>query len=216
MCSATRQVSITQPKDREQLLLERAQAGDRHAFEELIYKCDRQILRFILHMLRNRDDARDAYQETFLKAFQSIGRFRSQSSFYTWVLRIATSVCFDRLQERQRSSREYSIDTTARAESGMTLKESLRDVNRHRNPELSASRAEVQERLNRALDTLSKTERLVFELKHYQGLRLTQIGELLGSAENSVKNHLWRATQKLRVELAGLWPSSSSKFGERR
>jgi RNA polymerase sigma-70 factor (ECF subfamily) len=207
MCSATGQIIITEPKDREQFLIERAQAGDRYAFEELIYKCDRQILRFILRMLRDRDDARDAYQETFLKAFRSIGRFRCQSSFHTWVLRIATNVCFDRLRERQKSSQECSIDATTRAESGMPLKETLRDANRYRDPEKSASLAEVRERINRALDTLSKKERLIFELKHYQGLRLKQIGELLGSAENSVKHHLWRATQKLRVELAGLWPS---------
>src|SRR5262245_9065267 len=66
---------------REQLLIERAQAGDRRAFEELVFMHDRLVLSFALHMLGNRDDARDAYQETFMKAFRAIGRFRGQSSF---------------------------------------------------------------------------------------------------------------------------------------
>jgi RNA polymerase sigma-70 factor, ECF subfamily len=194
-------MSITGPKGREQHLIERTQAGDRQAFEELIYKYDRQILRFTLHMLRNRDDARDAYQETFLKAFRSIGRFRCESSFYTWILRIATNVCLDRLRERQRSYLEFSIDASV-SETGIPLKESFSDKNSYRNPEQSACLAELRELINRALDTLSKKERLIFELKHYQGLRLKQIGELLGSGENSVKNHLWRATQKLRAALS--------------
>jgi RNA polymerase sigma-70 factor (ECF subfamily) len=158
-------------------------------------------------MLRNREDAQDAYQETFLKAFGAISRFRSESSFYTWILRIATNVCFDSLQKRQRSRRELSINPAPGAEGGRPVAESLRDRNCYRNPEQSASLAEVREHVYRALHTLSRKERMVFELRHYQGLRLKQIGELLGNAEATVKQYLWRATQKLRSELSGLRPS---------
>jgi RNA polymerase sigma-70 factor (ECF subfamily) len=100
----TTEQAAPRPMHREQLLIEKAQAGDRRAFEELVFKYDRHVLRFALHMLGNRDDARDAYQETFMKAFRSIGRFRGQSTFYTWILRIATNVCLDRLKDRQPST----------------------------------------------------------------------------------------------------------------
>src|SRR5881628_2425651 len=74
--------------DDEKLLIEQAQNGDREAFEQLVRRHDRDILRLAFHMLGNREEAREVFQETFLKAYRSLGRFRFESSFYTWVYRI--------------------------------------------------------------------------------------------------------------------------------
>jgi RNA polymerase sigma-70 factor (ECF subfamily) len=159
----------------EQNLIEQAQAGDRRAFEELILKYDRQILGLMLRLLENRDEAKEAYQETFLRVFRSIGRFRQQSSFNTWVFRIAINVCLDRLQHRTKLWQE--------------------------DPGQALSAVPVRERISRALNTLSAQERLVFELRHYQGLRLRQIGEILGSTESTVRDCFYRATRTLKAEL---------------
>ena len=190
---------------REQLLIDRAQAGDRRAFEELVFKFDRHVLRLTLHMLGNRDDARDAYQETFMKAFRSIERFRGQSSFYTWILRIATNVCLDRLKNRQHWRQEVSIDDPTRGDTGNGFKQTLRTTSCYDNPEQLLYAAQVGRSIKRAFKTLSQRERLVFELKHQQGLKLKQIGEIVGSSEDGVKNCLCRAVHKLRVQLAPLF-----------
>jgi DNA-directed RNA polymerase specialized sigma24 family protein len=87
--------------DEEKILIQQAQGGDRMAFEELIRRHDREILRLAFHMLGNREEAREVFQETFLKAYRSLNRFRFESSFYTWIYRIATNVGLDHLRKRQ-------------------------------------------------------------------------------------------------------------------
>ena len=188
-------------KDHEEGLVERAQAGDRQAFEELIFKYDRDILHLNVRLLGNWEEARDAYQETFLKVFRSIRQFRRQSSFYTWIFRIATNVCFDRMRQRKNPWKQVSIDSEAGDAFRSPLKHTLRAADCYSNPEQSVFATQLRERINRALDTLSKKERLVFELRHYQGLRLRQIGEMIGSTENTTKDCLYRATRKLRALL---------------
>src|SRR5579872_6704713 len=90
------------PSD-ERALIERAQGGDREAFEELVRLYDRDVLRIALNILRKPEDARDVYQESFLKIYKNLPRFRFECSFYTWTYRIVTNVCLDHL--RRRSSR---------------------------------------------------------------------------------------------------------------
>lgn len=87
----------------ERALIERAQGGDRDAFEELVHRYDRDVLRIALNILHKTEDARDVYQEAFLKIYKNLPRFRFECSFYTWTYRIVTNVCLDHL--RRRSSR---------------------------------------------------------------------------------------------------------------
>jgi len=181
----------------ELLLIERAQAGDRQAFEDLIFKYDSDILRLTVRLLGDPDEARDAYQETFLKVFRFIRQFRQQSSFYTWIFRIAANVCFDRLKRRKKPWQQVSLDS----ESPDAFKQTIRATSCYHNPEQLFWATQLRERINRALNALSQKERLVFELKHYQGLRVRQIGEMIGSTENTTKNCLYRATRKLRALL---------------
>jgi RNA polymerase sigma-70 factor (ECF subfamily) len=201
MRAATEHTPGLQAIDHERLLIERAQAGDRQAFEELIFKYDRDILRLTLRLLGDPDEARDAYQEAFLKVFRSVRQFRQQSSFYTWIFRIATNVCFDRLRQRKKPWQQVSIDSETRDGFQGTFKETLPATSCSNNPEQSFRATQLRERINRALNTLSQKERLVFELKHYEGLRLRQIGEMIGSTENTTKDCLYRATRKLRALL---------------
>src|ERR1700730_19177258 len=85
----------------ERALIERAQGGDREAFEELVHRYDRDVLRIALNILHKTEDARDVYQETFLKIYRNLPRFRFECSFYTWTYRIVTNVCLDHLRRRR-------------------------------------------------------------------------------------------------------------------
>jgi RNA polymerase sigma-70 factor (ECF subfamily) len=189
----------------EKLLIEQAQSGDREAFEQLVRRHDRDILRLAFHMLGNREEAREVFQETFLKAFRSLGRFRFESSFYTWIYRIATNVSLDHLRKRQTLKEEISMESDSEAHPDRpALKDTLAATTYYSNPERRLYGKEVGEKIQDALKTLSEKERLVFELRHYQGLRLKMIGEIMGSTEETAKNYLFRATQKLRAYLTNV------------
>ena len=191
--------------DEEKLLIQQAQSGDRMAFEELIRRHDREILRLAFHMLGNREEAREVFQETFLKAFRSLNRFRFESSFYTWIYRIATNVGLDHLRKRQTLKEEVSYESDSEAHPDRpALKDTLAATTYYSNPERRLYGKEVGARIQEALKTLSQKERLVFELRHYQGLRLKMIGEIMGSTEETAKNYLFRATQKLRSHLSAV------------
>ena len=193
--------AATNEEDR--LLVQQAQGGDREAFEQLVYRHDRDILRLAFHMLGNREEARDVFQETFLKAYRSLARFRTDSSFYTWICRIATNVALDHLRKRQslREEISYEADTEAHPDRP-ALKDTLEEKSYYSNPERRLYGREIGDKIQNGLKSLSEKERLVFELRHYQGLRLRMIGEIMGSTEETAKNYLFRATQKLRAYLA--------------
>lgn len=197
-------IERVQESGEERALIEKAQAGDREAFEQLVRLHDRDILRLAFHMLSNREEAREVFQETFLKAFRSLHRFRFESSFYTWVYRIATNVCLDHLRKRQTLREEISYEGDSDNPDRPAIKDTLAATTYYSNPERRLYGEEVGERIQNALKSLSEKERLVFELRHYQGLRLRKIGEIMGSTEETAKNYLFRATQKLRAQLKTL------------
>jgi RNA polymerase sigma-70 factor (ECF subfamily) len=198
----------------EEALIREAQAGSREAFEALVHRYDQEVLRLAHNLLRRPEDARDIYQEAFLKVYKNLHRFRFECSFYTWLYRIVTNVCFDHL--RRRSSRpEDQAPAWAGAHSshpsmadGESLPVDFFDRQQERraesNPERRLMGKEIGLHIDRALQRLSSRERLVFQLKHQQGLKLRAIGEILGTSEETVKNSLFRATQKLRQQLSSL------------
>ena len=156
-------------------------------------------------MLGNREEAQEVFQETFLKAYRSLARFRSESSFYTWIYRIATNVALDRLRKRQNLREEISYEADTESNSDRpALKDTLEEKSYQSNPERRLYGREIGQKIHQALQTLSEKERLVFELRHYQGLRLRMIGDIVGSTEETAKNYLFRATQKLRAYLVNV------------
>ncbi len=191
--------------DRE--VIERAQAGDRAAFETLVHRYDRDVLRLALRLLHSREDARDVYQEAFLKLYKNISKFRFECSFYTWMYRIVTNVCLDHLR-RRKSRPEDQAPEPIRGGAAETFGADYFDrqpaPSAESDPEQRAAGLEIGRRISAAVEDLPPRERAVFEMKHYQGLDLRAIGEALGTTEETVKNSLFRATQKLRAQLAEL------------
>jgi RNA polymerase sigma-70 factor (ECF subfamily) len=185
-------------------LVERAQGGDRPAFEELVHRFDRDVLRLALNLTRRPEDARDVYQEAFLKAYKNLHRFRFECSFYTWLYRIVTNVCLDHLRRRNSRPEDQAPEVADADESPRDFFEQQRAPGSGSDPERSLMGKEIGRRISVAMERLSPRERVIFEMKHHQGLKLRAIGEMLGTTEETVKNSLFRATRKLRVQLEGL------------
>ena len=203
--SAAASVAPALPLLDEKRLIERAQAGERGAFEELVHRYDRDVLRLALNILRSSEDARDVYQEAFFKVFRNLSRFRADCSFYTWMYRIVTNVCLDHLRRRRSHPEEQAPEVQPAQESGNTedFFDRQLDARAEANPERSVWGHELGERIAVAMEALSPREKMIFEMKHYQGLKLRAIGEALGTSEETVKNSLFRATRKLRAQLQG-------------
>lgn len=202
-CLAT--VNSLADLDDRNLVLE-AQAGNRAAFEQLVKRYDRNVLRLALNLMKQTEDARDVYQEAFLKVYRNLHRFRFECSFYTWLYRIVTNVCLDQLRRRKARPEDQSPELhPAKYEEGSTdFFERQKEHRSTLDPEKHLASQEIKTRLATAMLRLSPRERVVFEMKHYQGLKLRAIGDALGTSEETVKNSLFRATRKLRAELGVL------------
>lgn len=182
-------------------LIRQAQRGDRAAFEALVRQYDQAVLRLAYHLTGSDQDAQDIYQEAFLKAYRHVGNFRFECSFYTWIYRIVTNLCLDHLRRKKTRREDPAIHTDAEGEEFDRMA-NVADERSGASPERDLMRRELGKRIALALTKLTPRERMVFELKHYQGLKLRTIGEMLQTTEETAKNTLFRATQKLRVSLA--------------
>jgi RNA polymerase sigma-70 factor (ECF subfamily) len=180
-------------------LIRAAQAGDRAAFDELVRAYDQSVLRLAMNMLRSPEDARDVFQETFLRAYRNLGNFRFDCSFHTWIYRIATNLCLDQLRRRKVRKEDAPVLVTADGELDRT--ETAAEDRADGDPQRRLFSGEIRRKVKETLESLTPRERMVFELRHYEGLRLRQIGEIVGTSEEAAKNCLFRATQKMRVAL---------------
>jgi RNA polymerase sigma-70 factor (ECF subfamily) len=139
-----------------------------------------------------------------LRAYRNLHRFRFECSFYTWVYRIVTNVALDHLRRRA-SHREDQAPVYEEEDGGVRdFFDRQPQPSAGANPEKQLFRQELGRHIQDAMKRLSPRERMVFEMRHYHGLRLRAIGELLGTTEETAKNSLFRATQKLRASLGGL------------
>ena len=188
----------TERKD-EAALIRAAQRGDGEAFEQLVRLYDQPVLRLALNLLRSQEDARDVYQEAFLRVYRNLHAFRFDCSFHTWLYRIVSNLCLDQIRKRKVRKEEQSAVTTAdgQVDRFQFLPEERAGVD----PQRQYFSSQVNNRIHEVLASLTPRERMVFELRHYQGMRLRSIGEALGTTEEAAKNCLFRATQKMRAAL---------------
>jgi len=182
-------------------LIRGAQLGDAAAFEELVRQYDRAVLRLAVHLTGSQEDGQDIYQEAFLRAYINIGSFRFECSFYTWIYRIETNLCLDHLRKRSSRYRDLTTTMTADGEEEQIL-DRIPDQRAGASPERNMASRELRGCILRAMQRLSPRERVVFELKHYHGLRLRTVAGILNTSEGTIKNTLFRATHKLRDQLA--------------
>lgn len=180
-------------------LIRAAQRGDQDAFEQLVRAYDQSVLRLAMNLLRSPEDARDVYQEAFLRVYRNLHSFRFDCSFHTWLYRIVTNICLDQLRKRKVRKEESAVVETA--DGPVDRMDGFEEEAADANPERSMWNRQLKQKIESALGDLTPRERMVFELRHYQGLRLRHIGEMLGTTEEAAKNCLFRATQKMRSVL---------------
>lgn len=183
----------------ENVLIMQAQKGDVMAFEQLVYRYDKQVLSLALNFMHDREDAKDIYQEVFLRVHRSLSGFRFESKFSTWLHRIATNVCLTH-RTRQKRHKHESIDERLEVENGSTY--SLSDVLRDDSaPDQPALDAEISRQVREAMESLSPQQKIVFTLRHFQGHKLKEIATMMNCAEGTVKKHLFTANERLREQL---------------
>src|SRR5580704_3592245 len=180
-------------------LIRAAQRGDADVFEQLVRTYDQSVLRLAMNLLRSPEDARDVYQEAFLRVYRNLHSFRFDCSFHTWLYRIVTNICLDQLRKRKVRKEEPAVVETT--DGPIDRMEAFEEDAAESDPERSMWNRELKKKIENALQDLTPRERMVFELRHYQGLRLRNIGEMLGTTEEAAKNCLFRATQKMRSVL---------------
>jgi RNA polymerase sigma-70 factor (ECF subfamily) len=179
------------PARDEAALIRAAQRGDQDAFEQLVRAYDQGVLRLAMNMLRSPEDARDVYQEAFLRVYKNLHGFRFDCSFHTWLYRVVTNLCLDHLRKRK-VRREEPAE--------VMVGDALVDRN-EADPQRRLLSKELSARIQEVLRGLTPREQTVFELRHYHGMRLKAIGEALGTSEEAAKNCLFRVTRKMRTAL---------------
>jgi RNA polymerase sigma-70 factor (ECF subfamily) len=182
-------------------LVREAQRGNHAAFEQLVYAHDRAVLRLAIRITGSHSDAQDIYQEAFLKGYTKLGGFRFECSFSTWIYRIVANLCLDHLRKNRNRRGHTPIEVNVENEEYDSLNQ-VSDDRLTNDPQQQLLRRELRAQILHALQSLTPRERMVFELMHFQGLKLRTVSEILDTSEESIKNGLFRATQKLRFRLA--------------
>lgn len=191
----------TAPASDDSALVSRARAGDLAAFEALVTRHERRVYALAFRILRNEHDAEDVTQQTFVSVLEHLDGFRGESSFSTWILRIATHAALKIIRKRQ------GLDTVSFEElgggsaegSGMPHPEFIADW--RESPEHLVNRREARRLIDEALESLDEKHRLVFVLRDIEGLSVRETAGILGITEVNVKVRLLRARLQLRERL---------------
>jgi RNA polymerase sigma-70 factor (ECF subfamily) len=183
-------------REDEHLLVTAAKAGDAAAFEELVNRYEKKIFRLTMNIARNREDAEDAMQDAFMKAFSHLDRFHEDSRFYTWLVRIAANEALMRL--RKRRPNQFSLDEPIESEDDF-VPQQIEDWGP--SPEQRFAQTEMRDILRGVIEELSPDFRVVFLLRDVEGLSTEETADTVGISEAAVKSRLLRARLKLRQKL---------------
>lgn len=182
-------------------LVQAAQRGELEAFEELVARHRDKVYARALSIVRNETDAVDLSQETWVKAWQRLGQFQSESSFATWVTRIVINLCLDHLRRQKRQQAE-SIEELAEEAGGVERLMAPVTIN----PTADLERAELRRRIEAGLDKLSAAHRTVLVLHEFEGMEYKKIAKVMNCSIGTVMSRLFYARRKLAAVLADLKP----------
>ena len=180
-------------------LIINAQKGNIEAFESLIYKYDKNVLSLALKYVNNRDDAKDIYQEVFLRVFKGLKKFQFKSEFSTWLFRITTNVCLTHSSKTRKKKFVSINEETENDEHSNEILQLPDEVNE--TPDKLAESSEIKNIVNNALEFLSPKQKMIFTLKHYEGYKIREIAEIMECGEGTVKKTLFEAVHKMRDQL---------------
>jgi RNA polymerase sigma factor (sigma-70 family) len=188
------------PSDRE--LVDRSRSGDTAAYSELVRRLHRKIYALVYNMTSNREDAEDLVQDVFVKAYASLKNFKGDSSFYTWIYRIAVNRTINFVKQRSRRA-GVSLDNV---DEGVERDPAYLELVARESPFRDATISELQKKLNDALQKLSEKHRAVVVLHDIQGIPHDEIARMLGASQGTVRSRLFYARQLLQNELKEFIP----------
>ncbi len=180
-------------------VVERARAGDREAFRELVEGHSRDLFRLAFRITGEEASAEDVVQETFLSAYKSLARFDGRSRFGTWLHRIAVNHAVEVLRRRRRITRPLPLPAGFEAGEGEPAAPEPRSF--EPGPDRYAVSGQIAAAARRALAALTPMEKTAFALRHFEGRSIAEIGSALGVRENASKQAVFRAVRKLREAL---------------
>jgi RNA polymerase sigma-70 factor (ECF subfamily) len=184
----------------EKELIIKAQNGDTIAFEQLVYNYDRAVLSIAMRYVRDEDDAKDIYQEVFIRVFRGLKKFEFRSEFSTWIFRITTNVC---LTYKSRKEEQIMVPLEDEIDDEKSY-ETIDIISRERSPEEETADNDLGLLIGNAVDSLTTRQRITFVLKHYEGYKIREIAEMLNCKEGTVKKYLFDAVKNLKKKLKPL------------
>jgi len=176
-------------------LIIKSQNGDTLALEELIYRYDKMVLRLAYKYTGDTDDAKDIYQEVFIRVYKGLSNFQFKSEFSTWLFRITSNVCIS-FKRKYNKPNHLSLND----ENNSDYVSAIPEVN-ELSPENLAVNSEIGNKINKALGQLSSNQKMSFLLKHYEGYKIREIAEIMNCKEGTIKKYIFEAVRKLRTQL---------------
>ncbi len=170
------------------------------AFEELVYRYDRHVLNIAKSFKNNDDEAKDIYQEVFIRVYRGLKNFQFKSEFSTWLYRITTNVCISMNSSKKNHDsidREIGYDENDTTTVADLIPSGDKTDNR-------AVGSDLSKHINKALDELPPQQKLAFTLKFYQDYKIKEIAEIMQCTEGTVKRYLFTATNKMREKLKSI------------
>jgi RNA polymerase sigma-70 factor (ECF subfamily) len=200
-------LGLTTEREIDQLLVERVQRGDKKAFELLVIKYQRKLMRLVSRLVRDQAEAEDVVQEAFIKAYRAIPQFRGESAFYTWLYRIGINTAKNYLVMQGRRA-----PTSTEADSGEAETfddaEQLRDIN---TPESMLATKQIAATVNVAMDALPEELRVAITLREIEGLSYEEIAEAMGCPIGTVRSRIFRAREAIAEKLRPLLGTALDK-----
>jgi RNA polymerase sigma-70 factor, ECF subfamily len=213
---STRTLAGVDPSEAE--LIRRVLSGHDEAFRELVRPCEHAVFMATRAILKNEADAEDAAQEAVLKAFVNLPKFRGDSKFSTWLIRIATNEALMKVRRERRRKLHESLDEQHQGEEGDYTPRDFADWREI--PSEALQKKELRQALSRAVASLSPKHRAVFVLRDVQHFTIEETARLLGIRKNAVKVRLLRARLQMRDALApgidGSWSTGRSEYKQVR
>lgn len=198
---------MTTEREIDQQLVERVQRGEKKAFELLVAKYQRKLMRLVSRLVRDPAEAEDVVQEAFIKAYRALPQFRGDSAFYTWLYRIGINTAKNYLITQ---GRRAPTSTESDAEDAETFDDAdgLRDIN---TPESLLATKQIARTVNSAMETLPEELRVAITLREIEGLSYDEIAETMGCPIGTVRSRIFRAREAIAEKLRPLLGTTSDR-----
>lgn len=185
----------------EKELVNKAKHGDQFAFEQLVYRYDRSVLSIAMRFVNDPDDAKDIYQEVFIRVFKGLKNFEFRSELSTWIFRITTNACLTHKKRNKEQMKVSLYDEPLNEKDDFPFKEI---IDNGISPEEETSSKNLGEIIEEAVGNLAEKQKITFILKHYEGYKIREIAEILNCKEGTVKKYLFDAVKNLKSRLKPL------------